>query len=96
MNDTPFAAMLGMQSMYVNSRHSEFLAPERVQREELHLFDGDKLTLEVYDTSADGIPEAWGDMDRGILCVQWHPEDMSDKRILPYHWLSDYVTSHCI
>jgi putative glutamine amidotransferase len=94
VKDTPFAKLMGNpQSMFVNSRHSEFLAPERVQREELKLCDGDKLPLDIYATASDGIPEAWGDMDNGILCVQWHPEDMKGVGELPYRWLADRVAA---
>ncbi len=58
--DTPFAELMGKpESMMVNSRHNEFLAPERVQREELHLCNGDKLPFDIYATATDGIPEAW-------------------------------------
>lgn len=78
--NTPFAKLIGAaEKLSVNSRHTEFVAPERVQREELRLVDGDVLPLEVYATATDGIPEAIGDMARGILCVQWHPEDLAVK-----------------
>lgn len=86
---TPLAELLGINApITVNSRHSEFLAPEKVQREELQLCDGDKLPLDIYATATDGIPEAWGDMDNGILCLQWHPEDMPEIGELPYRWLA--------
>ncbi len=86
--DTPFAELMGKpESMMVNSRHNEFLAPERVQREELHLCDGDKLPFDIYATATDGIPEAWGDMKNGILCVQWHPEDLTGSGRIPYKWV---------
>ena len=89
VNGTPLAELLGNKtSILVNSRHSEFLAPEKVQREELHLCDGDKLPLDIYATATDGIPEAWGDMDNGILCLQWHPEDVPEIGELPYRWLA--------
>lgn len=92
---TPFASLMGKQkSMVVNSRHSELLAPERVQREELKLCDGDELPLDIYATATDGIPEAWGDMKRGILCVQWHPEDFADAGKLPYKWVVDMAALH--
>ncbi|MBR1601765.1 MAG: gamma-glutamyl-gamma-aminobutyrate hydrolase family protein [Alphaproteobacteria bacterium] len=88
--DTPFASLMGQpESIVVNSRHKEFLAPERVQREELHLSDSDSLPMEIYATATDGLPEAWGDMHRGILCVQWHPEDMSAEAQAPYRWLAE-------
>ncbi|MBQ8480944.1 MAG: gamma-glutamyl-gamma-aminobutyrate hydrolase family protein [Alphaproteobacteria bacterium] len=92
---TPFASLMGnRKSMIVNSRHSEFLAPERVQREELRLCEGDSLPLDIYATATDGIPEAWGDMQKGILCVQWHPEDFADAGKLPYKWVVDMASIH--
>ena len=75
---TPFFELLGKQTeKKFNSRHNEFVAPERIQREELNLVDGDALPYEIYATAPDGIPEAIGDMEHGILGVQWHPEDMA-------------------
>ena len=78
--NTLFAKLVGAtEKLSVNSRHSEFVAPERIQREKLRLVDGDVLPLEVYATATDGIPEAIGDMSHSILCVQWHPEDLAVK-----------------
>jgi gamma-glutamyl-gamma-aminobutyrate hydrolase PuuD len=92
--DTPFAKLMGNEQMvFVNSRHKEFLAPERVQHEELALCDGDSLPLDIYATATDGIPEAWGDMDNGILCVQWHPEDLPLEQQVPYRWLVEQAVS---
>ena len=94
--DTPFAKLMGNeQSLFVNSRHNEFLAPERVQHEELRLCDGDSLPLDIYATATDGIPEAWGDMDNGILCVQWHPEDLPLEQQAPYRWLVEQAKRCC-
>lgn len=95
VKDTPFAELMGKpQSISVNSRHREFLAPERVQRETLALCDGDKLPLDIYATATDGIPEAWGDMENGILCVQWHPEDMGEAGVAPYRWIAEQAALH--
>lgn len=77
---TPFFELFARQAeKKVNSRHTEFVAPERIQREELNLVDGDALPYEIYATATDGIPEALGDMEHGILGVQWHPEDLAVK-----------------
>ena len=91
---TPFFELMDKQeSVEVNTRHSEFLAPEKIQREELNLKESDKLPMEIYATATDGIPEAWGDMEHGILCVQWHPEDLAvtgnklQQRL--YQWIYD-------
>ena len=94
--DTPFASLMGnRKSMFVNSRHGEFLAPERVQRDETGLSEGDKLPLDIYATAADGIPEAWGSMSNGILCVQWHPEDIPEDGRILYKWVVDRAASRC-
>ena len=61
----------------VNSRHSEVVAPAHVQRKLLGLAEGQNLPLHIYACSTDGYPEAIGDMDNGILGVQWHPENLS-------------------
>ena len=77
---TPFQRLLGKGKFTVNSRHREGLIP-----------DDKNSDLEIYAISSDCIPEAWGKMDKGILCVQWHPEDFAasgDETMLAlYKWL---------
>jgi len=100
--DTPFSRLMdNQQSMFVNSRHSEFLAPENVQRELLGIAEGKSLPLDIYATASDGIPEAWGKMEDGILCIQWHPEDLAAHgdqiQQLPYDWIAEmarFAKSH--
>lgn len=76
---TPLRAWLGKE-LTVNSRHREGLIP-----------DDKNSDLDIYAISADCIPEALGNMEDGILCVQWHPEDFAvagDKKMLSiYEWL---------
>ena len=76
---TPLRELLG-KKITVNSRHREGLVPNDWNSD-----------LEIYAVSSDCIPEAWGDMEEGILCVQWHPEDFvvnGDKKMLGiYKWL---------
>jgi putative glutamine amidotransferase len=95
--ETPFFELMESQKeIPVNSRHSEFVAPERIQREELHLVDGDALPFEIYATATDGIPEAIGDMENGILGVQWHPEDLAAggdlKQQRIFQWICEEAT----
>lgn len=100
--DTPFSRLMhNQETMLVNSRHSEFLAPERVQRELVGIADGKPLPLDIYATASDGIPEAWGKMEDGILCIQWHPEDLAAHgdqiQQLPYDWIAEmarFAKSH--
>lgn len=81
---TPLRAWLGKE-LTVNSRHREGLIP-----------DDKNSDLDIYAISSDCIPEAWGNMDDGILCVQWHPEDLAvagdEKMLSIYKWL---VYSSC-
>lgn len=78
MEGTSFREMMdNCWRIPVNSRHGEMVAPIRVQRELLGLKPGEKLALDVYGLATDGILEAVGDMAKGILAVQWHPEDLA-------------------
>ena len=76
---TPLRAWLG-KKITVNSRHREGVIP-----------DDKNSDLDIYAISSDCIPEAWGNMDDGILCVQWHPEDFAvagnEKMLSIYKWL---------
>ena len=76
---TPLRELLG-KKITVNSRHREGLVPNDWNSD-----------LEIYAVSSDCIPEAWGNMEEGILCVQWHPEDFvvnGDRKMLDiYKWL---------
>lgn len=97
--DTPLQRMFGDENLfYVNSRHSELLAPLKIQRELWHAkFKGDpdtlQLPLDFYAEANDGTPEAWGSEKEHILCVQWHPEDMAAagdaKMQALFQWLAD-------
>jgi len=78
--------------IHVNSRHSEAMVEEGLQK----FFPSD---MTVYAVSPeDNIPEAWGNEKRHILCIQWHPEnlaakgDQSMQRI--YNWLTDEAVKH--
>lgn len=90
VKNTPFCALMGDQwRLPVNSMHHELLAPERVQKK---LIKG-SLPLDFYAFATDGIPEAVGNMELGLLGVQWHPEnyaasgDKRQQRI--FEWLAD-------
>ena len=76
---TTFREWMGKE-FTVNSRHREGL-----------VLNDKHSDLNIYAISPDCIPEAWGNMEEGILCVQWHPEDLAvsgDKRMLDiYKWL---------
>jgi len=78
--------------IYVNSRHTEAMVEEKLQE---HL----PTDMTIYAISPeDNIPEAWGNEERHILCVQWHPENLAAKgdqcmqRI--YNWLTDEAVKH--
>ena len=50
----------------VNSRHTEAV------------MNNDKISdLQIFAAAPDGTPEAWGNKDKKILCIQWHPEDFA-------------------
>lgn len=78
---SPLEKIIGKTEITVNSRHREAVNPN-------YLSD-----LQVYACASDGIPEAWGDEEKNILCVQWHPEDFAingDKASQNiYNWLAE-------
>lgn len=66
--DNPLSKILGEGKITVNSRHKEAMMPN------------DKISdMKIYASSQDGTPEAWGNEDKNILCIQWHPEDFAAK-----------------
>ena len=66
--DSPLYELLGEKNLVVNSRHNEAMAP-----------DVGESNLKIYACGKDGIPEAWGNEDEKVLCVQWHPENFASK-----------------
>lgn len=80
--DTPLAEILGNGHIETNSRHKEAMTPN------------DKISdLKIYAATADGTPEAWGNENKNILCIQWHPEDFAaqgdEKMQKIYNWLTN-------
>lgn len=71
---------MGKKEFTVNSRHKEGM-----------LLNNEGTDLEVYAVAPDGVPEAWGKMEDGILCVQWHPENLAVKgnklMLSIYQWI---------
>ena len=80
--DSPLFKLLGQHKIETNSRHREAL------------MNNDSISdLKIYATSNDSTPEAWGNEEKNILCIQWHPEDFAakgDKTMQKiYNWLAD-------
>lgn len=78
---TPLYQLIGQTEVTVNSRHTEAMFPLDCISD-----------LKIYAHSPDGTPEAWGNEDKGILCIQWHPEDFAangdEKMQNIYNWLA--------
>ena len=76
----PLSRIFVKKRIVTNSRHREALNPNV------------PFELTLYAVAEDGIPEAWGNEKRKILCIQWHPEDFAVEgysemqRI--YNWLA--------
>lgn len=78
----PLAKIFGVGQIEVNSRHNEGMYPYNLSPD-----------LQVYASAPDGIPEAWGNEEKHLLCIQWHPEHFAaegDKKMQGiYDWLAD-------
>ena len=88
-NPSPLYDILQTEEIETNSRHTESMLPYA---------SDSKLT--IYARTEDNIPESWGNAEKNILCIQWHPEDfaangdISMQRI--YNWLAQKAESHKI
>jgi len=84
--DPTLKQMLGSW-LWTNSRHSECADSD------------DRLSeLKIFAHSEDGCPEAWGNWEKKVLCIQWHPEDeatMGNKAHQKlYNWLAEQATAY--
>ncbi len=80
--NTPLANILAAGYIETNSRHKEAMLPN------------DEISdLKIYAATPDATPEAWGNEEKNILCIQWHPEDFAaqgdEKMQKIYNWLAD-------
>lgn len=84
--DTILRELLGADEVMTNSRHREAINPAV------------SSDLQIYASTRDGIPEAWGNEEKGILCVQWHSEDFAaegDHRMQNiYNWLANKAANY--
>ena len=85
--NNPLSQILSEGKITVNSRHKEAMMPN------------DKISdMKIYASSQDSTPEAWGNEDKNILCIQWHPEDFAakgdEKMQGIYNWLVDKAKEH--
>lgn len=79
--NSPLYEIIKSKNITTNSRHNEAM------------LNFDYISdLKIYATSNDGTPEAWGNEEKNILCIQWHPEDFAaqgDKTMQNiYNWLA--------
>ena len=86
---SPLFDLLQTEEIETNSRHTESMLPYA---------SDSKLT--IYARTEDNVPEAWGNSEKHILCIQWHPEDfaangdISMQRI--YNWLAQQALNYKI
>lgn len=78
--NTMLGQILGSQLVKTNSRHNEAVSSD--------VFSD----LKICAIASDGIPEAWENEEKGILCIQWHPEHHAaagDEKMQDiYNWLA--------
>lgn len=84
---TPLADIIGEGHILTNSRHREAMMPNDTISD-----------MKIYATASDGTPEAWGNAEKHLLCIQWHPEDFAaigDKRMQKiYDWIAEEASRH--
>lgn len=81
--ETVLRHLLDTKTIITNSRHKEAVVPKSASS---------SSDLQIYALANDGIPEAWGNEEKNILCIQWHPEDFAAHGNQPmqniYNWLA--------
>lgn len=77
--------LLKAEAVTTNSRHKEAVVP--------NLSSSD---LQIYATASDGIPEAWGNEEKNILCIQWHPEDFAANGVKKMQAIYDWLAQKAI
>lgn len=87
-SNSPLAEIMQTSgTLLVNSRHNEAMIEDQIQKAFYH------TDLEIYAVSkSDNIPEAWGNKEKNILCIQWHPENLATQNAAMqniYNWLVD-------
>lgn len=88
-NPSPLYDILQTEEIETNSRHTESMLPYA---------SDSKLT--IYARTEDNIPESWGNAEKNIMCIQWHPEDfaangdISMQRI--YNWMAQKALNYKI
>lgn len=88
-NPSPLYDILQTEEIEANSRHTESMLPYA---------SDSKLT--IYARTEDNIPESWGNAEKNIMCIQWHPEDfaangdISMQRI--YNWMAQKALNYKI
>lgn len=90
--ETFFSKLMSDQSqLWVNSNHSSavIIPPKKI---------AEKIGLNFYAFAPDGVPEAWGNEEKKILCIQWHPEEYTlhkdEKMQRIFGWLADTACAH--
>ena len=81
LKDTPIYDILGIDAsqttLNINSRHTQGMVHTALQD---YVKGTPKVKMDLYAiSSSDAIPEIWGNVNEGILCVQGHPEDLAAK-----------------
>lgn len=79
IKNTPIFDIMGIseenKTIMINSRHNQSMVHPALQD---YVKGEAKVKMNLYAvSSSDGIPEIWGNEEKGILCIQGHPEDLA-------------------
>ncbi len=77
----PLSRIFKRKKIVTNSDHKEALNPNV------------PFELTLYAIAEDGIPEAWGNEEKKILCIQWHVEDLAIEENKEMQEIFNWLTS---